>query len=197
MKIVKKVAIILFIALFCIMCTKIISIAATATIITETLRLRKEPTTDSKIVDLISEDEKVEIIEANVGDDKNWYKVKYKGNTGYVYGRYIEVNNNTSNSNTNTTKPNNNTTNNNITTTPNTNNNTEQNNVTNTTTNENNTVNNNLTNTAVSENNENTNNNVENNTPTENINEENNNVGVRGTEPRKQRKYSSCKCGNN
>lgn len=95
MKIIKKIAIILIITLFCIMYTKIISIAATATIITETLRLRKEPSTDSKIVDLISEDEKVEIIEANVGDDKNWYKVEYKGNTGYVYGRYIEVTNNT------------------------------------------------------------------------------------------------------
>lgn len=95
MKIIKKIAIILIITLFCIMYTKIVSIAATATIITETLRLRKEPSTDSKIVDLISEDEKVEIIEANVGDDKNWYKVEYKGNTGYVYGRYIEVTNNT------------------------------------------------------------------------------------------------------
>lgn len=171
MKIIKKVAIILFISLFCIMYTKIVSIGATATIITETLRLRKEPSTDSKIVDLISEDEKVEIIEANVGDDKNWYKVEYKGNTGYVYGRYIELNNNnTVNSNSNTTKPNTNTTNNTT------------------------------TNTTVPENNENTNNTVENNIPTENSNEENNNVGVRGTEPRKprkQRKYNSCKCGNN
>lgn len=107
MKIIKKVAIILIITLFCIMYTKIVSIAATATIITETLRLRKEPSTDSKIVDLISEDEKVEIIEANVGDDKNWYKVEYKGNTGYVYGRYIEVTNNITvpenNENTNNT----------------------------------------------------------------------------------------------
>ena len=132
--------------------------------------LRKEPTTDSKIVDLISEDEKVEIIEANVGDDKNWYKVKYKGNTGYVYGRYIKVNDDTSNTNTNTTKPNNNTTNN-TTTKPNTNNNNTNNTTQNT-----------------------DNNNVgapfagipgENGTT---VPDNNNTVGVRGTEPRKPRK---------
>lgn len=102
MKITKKLLIILCVLILCLMCTKIISLAQTATIITETLRLRKEPTTDSKILDLISEDEKVEVLESGLGDDGNWYKVKYNDITGYVYGEYIKVNNTTTNTTTNT-----------------------------------------------------------------------------------------------
>lgn len=120
MKVSKKIAIILFIVMIFFIFTKIISNAQTATIITETLRLRREPTTDSKIVDLISEDEKVEILESNVGDDKNWYKVKYKNNTGYVYGEFIKIDK------SNVTTPKNTTTNNTIQ------NNTTTNNITNT-----------------------------------------------------------------
>ena len=46
----------------------------------ETVRLRKEPSTNSSIIELISQNEEVEILE-ETGD---WYKVKYQKYTGYV-----------------------------------------------------------------------------------------------------------------
>lgn len=109
MKLVKKAVIVLCISILCLMCTQIMSLAQTAKVTTETLRLRKKPTTDSSILELISEGESVEILESELGDDGNWYKVKYKstgGNiTGYVYGEFIKVNN----KNTETSQNNNNT----------------------------------------------------------------------------------------
>ena len=65
-----------------------ISLAAnTATIIVETANLREANSTDSKILELINLNEKVEIVE-KTGD---WYKVKYKGITGYLYKEIISV----------------------------------------------------------------------------------------------------------
>lgn len=63
------------------------SYAATGTITTETIRLRKEASTNSTIVELISKGEKVEII----SEEKDWYKVKYKGMSGYVSKEYVQV----------------------------------------------------------------------------------------------------------
>ncbi len=61
--------------------------AATGIIQTETIRLRKQASTNSTILDLISEGEKVEIL----SEEKEWYKVKYKGMTGYVSKEYVKV----------------------------------------------------------------------------------------------------------
>lgn len=153
MKIVQKSIIIICITILCVICTQVISFAQTAKITTETLRLRKKPTTDSTILELISEGEKVEVLESGLGDDGNWYKVKYKtseGNiTGYVYGEFIKIeNSNTQNTNKNTTNSNTNT---NTNTSINTNNPTN----TNKTTNSTNTVENNIVENNISNNTEN------------------------------------------
>lgn len=102
------------------------SIATTKGKVTaETIRLRSEATTNSSIVELLSEDDEVEII-SEKGD---WYKVSYKDKTGYVSKQYVKklksANNNTTNNSsvakntTNTTKKNttnSSTTNNKVTT---------------------------------------------------------------------------------
>lgn len=76
----------------------------TGVVNTETARMRAEANTTSNIVALVSQDEKVEILEKS-GD---WYKVKYKDNTGYIYAQYVDNKDNKSEQSTNnTTAPNN------------------------------------------------------------------------------------------
>ena len=58
------------------------------TVNTETLRLRKEPSTDSIVLELLSKDDKVEILE----EKDEWYKVKFKDYTGYVSKEFISKN---------------------------------------------------------------------------------------------------------
>ena len=58
-----------------------------AKIQTETLRVRKKASTDSKIVTLVSEDDKLKVKKQN-GD---WAKVKVDGQTGYVSKDYAKV----------------------------------------------------------------------------------------------------------
>ena len=83
------------------------------TVNTETLRLRKEPSTDSIVLELLSKDDKVEILE----EKDEWYKVKFNDYTGYVSKEFIsktgevkssevknENNENNENKNENTTK---------------------------------------------------------------------------------------------
>ena len=57
----------------------------TGTVNTETLRLRKDPSVESMVLDLLSKDDKVEILEEKDG----WYKVKFKDYTGYVSKEFI------------------------------------------------------------------------------------------------------------
>lgn len=61
--------------------------ATTGTVVTSDLRLRKEESTSSEVLDLLDENDKVEIISEN-GD---WYKVKANGKVGYVSKEYIKV----------------------------------------------------------------------------------------------------------
>ena len=79
--------------------------ASTGVVNTETARMRAEANTTSNIVALVSQDEKVEILEKS-GD---WYKVKYKDNTGYIYAQYVENKDNKSEQSTNNTTTQNNT----------------------------------------------------------------------------------------
>ena len=58
------------------------------TVNTETLRLRKEASTDSIVLELLSKDDKVEILE----EKDEWYKVKFKDYTGYVSKEFISKN---------------------------------------------------------------------------------------------------------
>lgn len=78
---------------------------STGVVNTETARMRAEASTTSNIVALVSQDEKVEILEES-GD---WYKVKYKNNTGYIYAQYVDNKNKKSNQSTNNTTVQNNT----------------------------------------------------------------------------------------
>ncbi len=67
----------------------VVSNASTKGVITgETVKLRKGPNLESGLVTLLSVDNKVDVI----SKEGNWYKVKYKDNTGYVYADYIKVN---------------------------------------------------------------------------------------------------------
>lgn len=113
-----------------------VSIAAdTAKVTVETARLRDEASENSKVLELISQDEEVEILSQN-GD---WYQVKYKGITGYLRGDLIDVSNNSNNENINSAEnTQTNITNNEVTDT-----NTNQNNNENVTENEENTISNN------------------------------------------------------
>ena len=57
-------------------------------IITEiTVNVREKASTDSKKVMYVTQDDKVEVLK-KVGD---WYKIKAKNKTGYVFGEYIKV----------------------------------------------------------------------------------------------------------
>ena len=78
---------------------------STGVVNTETARMRAEANTTSNIVALVSQDEKVEILEKS-GD---WYKVKYKDNTGYIYAQYVDNKDKKSEQYTNNTTAQNNT----------------------------------------------------------------------------------------
>lgn len=62
--------------------------ATTAIVNTDTLKLRKEASTDSTVLELLNQGEKLEIIE-ETGD---WYKVKVNKMTGFVHKDYIKIN---------------------------------------------------------------------------------------------------------
>lgn len=69
------------------------TLATTGTLINETTRLREKASTNSEIVELLSENEKVEV----VTEEGEWYKVKYTSNdktyTGYVRKDMVKVDN--------------------------------------------------------------------------------------------------------
>lgn len=117
MKLLKNVLTILaLIIVLLVMNTSAIN-AKTLTVNTDTLKLRKEASTESTILELLNYGDKLQYIE-EAGD---WYKVKIKGITGYVHKDYIKVkeeNTNTSTNNVieNTVTNENNTTSNNTTT---------------------------------------------------------------------------------
>ena len=96
----KKLKLLLSLLLLSIFITLLISnqsYAAKGIIDTETIRLRKEASTDSTIIELISRGEEVEIISEQDG----WYKVKYKNFTGYLSKEYVKVEEQIENSNSN------------------------------------------------------------------------------------------------
>ena len=80
--------------------------AATVKITGEVVNIRKEASTESSVVARLSEDVECEYI----GEQGNWYQIKYKNYTGYVSKDYAKlqgkVSNNQSNSNTTNTQSN-------------------------------------------------------------------------------------------
>lgn len=81
---------IIIIAVICISSLLFINIcfaANTGKITVETAKLREEANTDSKVLELASMGEEVQIIEELDG----WYKVKYKNITGYLRNDLLQV----------------------------------------------------------------------------------------------------------
>ncbi len=71
--------------------------AKTLTVNTDTLKLRKEASTESTILELLNYGEKLQYIE----EAGEWYKVKIKGITGYVHKDYVKVKEENANTSTN------------------------------------------------------------------------------------------------
>lgn len=106
----KKIKIMLIITLVMILAITTKANATTGKANQETIRIRKEATTNSGIVTLISLNEEVEIL----SEEGEWYKVKYKTYSGYIRKDMLNVENasqnvtesktteNTSTENTNT-----------------------------------------------------------------------------------------------
>ena len=84
-KIKKILYMIIFISIIFIY-TNIVK-AVTVEVTTETLNLRKEPSTDSDIVALISIGDECEVL----GEEGDWYQVKYEDYTGYISKEYTKV----------------------------------------------------------------------------------------------------------
>ena len=87
MSLLKKIVYVLIISIILILVNVTIVNAKTVEITTETLNLRKEPTTDSDIVALISIGDECEVL----GEEGDWYKVKYEDYTGYISKEYAKV----------------------------------------------------------------------------------------------------------
>ena len=87
MKLLNKVKFILLIIFFIALIFATKCFAVTGEITQITVNLRKEPSTDSKKIMYVTQDDKVEVLE-KVGD---WYKIKFEGKTGYVFGEYLKV----------------------------------------------------------------------------------------------------------
>lgn len=89
MEILKKALV--TIAIILIIFASSVTIAVTKSkgkVTTETLRLRKEASLESTVLELLSKDDEVEI----VAEEGNWYKVNFKTYTGYVSKEYISKN---------------------------------------------------------------------------------------------------------
>lgn len=86
----KQIVIGIMVLLISLICSTT-CMATTAIVNTDTLKLRKEASTDSTVLELLNQGEKLEIIEES-GD---WYKVKVNKMTGFVHKDYIKVNEDT------------------------------------------------------------------------------------------------------
>ncbi|MBQ2937454.1 MAG: C40 family peptidase [Clostridia bacterium] len=107
---IKNIIVIAVICMASLFFINICFAANTGKIIVETAKLREEANTESKVLELASMGEEVEILE----ETEEWYKVKYKNITGYIRSDLIEAKNkeNTTSENTvteNTTTETNNT----------------------------------------------------------------------------------------
>lgn len=87
MKILKNVLIVLALITAFLLIQNTQIFAKTVIVNTDTLRLRKEASTDSATLELLNNGEKLEYIE----EEGNWYKVKVRGITGYVSKDYTKL----------------------------------------------------------------------------------------------------------
>ena len=98
----KKSIVISLLTVATLCCTALCSFASTGVVTTDTLKLRKEASTESTVIALLSVNDKVEII----GEEYGWYKVKVGENVGYVASQYINILTNKSQESENTSKDN-------------------------------------------------------------------------------------------
>ena len=87
MKLSKKILCMIAIIISTMLISINIAKAATVEITTETLNLRREPSTDSDIVAQISIGEECELL----GEEGEWYQVSYGDYTGYISKEYADV----------------------------------------------------------------------------------------------------------
>ena len=87
MNLLKRILYVLIILIILMPVNITIVNAKTVEITTETLNLRKEATTESDIVALISIGDECEVL----GEEGDWYEVKYKEYTGYISKEYTKV----------------------------------------------------------------------------------------------------------
>ena len=127
MKIKLNIKSIIFMAIIAMASLLFINIsfaANTGKVIVETAKLREQANTDSKVLELASQGDEVEIL----SEENEWYKIKYKNITGYLRKDLVQVDNkeaaNTTNNKNETTNEASETTNENTIT------NTTENNVT-------------------------------------------------------------------
>ena len=83
----KKSIVISLLTATCIIGTALCSFASTGIVTTDTLRVRKDASTNASIIALLSIDDKIEILEEKNG----WYKVIAGDKEGYVSADYIKI----------------------------------------------------------------------------------------------------------
>lgn len=96
MKIKRQVVIGMLVILCSLLMISNFSMAKTATVNTDTLKLRKEASTDSTVLELLNQGQKLEVLEQS-GD---WAKVRVNNMTGYVHTDYIKIQEETTQTNT-------------------------------------------------------------------------------------------------
>lgn len=84
MKIYKKI---LLITILWILLAINISFAKSGTVIVDAARIREQANTESKIIDIVYEDDVVEILE----EKEDWYKIKYNNSVGYSKKSFFKV----------------------------------------------------------------------------------------------------------
>lgn len=88
MKNLRKISLTLILTVISILLLAVNSKAATKVKVTgDTLNIRKGPSTNTKVVAMLSKGVECEVIE----EDGDWYKIKYKTYTGYVSKEYVKV----------------------------------------------------------------------------------------------------------
>ena len=79
----------LFFVLILILCLVplVSAVAQTGVVTADALNIRATASTDSNVVGVAHQGDKVTISDTN----GNWYKISYNGRTGYVWKKYVKI----------------------------------------------------------------------------------------------------------
>ena len=86
---IKSIIFMAIIAMASLLFINISFAANTGKVIVETAKLREQANTDSKVLELASQGDEVEIL----SEENEWYKIKYKNITGYLRKDLVQVDN--------------------------------------------------------------------------------------------------------